>query len=251
MKIGIIGTGNIGGTLARKLRAAGHEIRVANSRGVEGVRAFAAEVGAEPVDVRGAVNGANAVILSIPFPAITKLPGDLFADLSAAVPVIDTGNYYPSMRDPNIAEIDNGMVESLWVSQQIGRPIIKAFNNILAHSLAELGRAKGAGDRLAIAVAGDDDQQKRLVCGLVNDIGFDPVDAGDLAESWRFQPSTPAYCCDCNTEETRQALAEAVPGEAPAKRDRMMEAYGALGPNPTHGDIVASNRVTNAPSAKR
>jgi len=248
MKIGIIGTGNIGGTLARKLRDAGHEIRVANSRGVEGVRPFADEVGAEPVDVRGAVENVDAVILSIPFPAIADLPNDLFATLPEGVPVIDTGNYYPGMRDPNIPEIDEGMVESLWVARQINRPVIKAFNNILAYSLAQLGRPEGASDRLAIAVAGDNPQVKALVCDLVNEIGFDPVDAGELAESWRFQPSTPAYCCDFDAEETRQALAAAIPGEAPAKRDRMMETYAALGPNPTHADIVASNRVTNAPS---
>ncbi|MFC3314425.1 NADPH-dependent F420 reductase [Falsigemmobacter intermedius] len=250
MKIGIIGTGNIGGTLARKLRSAGHDIRLANSRGIEGVRAVADEIGAEPVDVRGAVDGVDAVILSIPFPAIAELPEDLFAGLPAGVPVIDTGNYYPGMRDPNIPEIDEGMVESLWVSRQIGRPVIKAFNNILAHSLAELGRPEGASDRLAVAVAGDDPQEKSLACVLVNEVGFDPVDAGELAQSWRQQPSTPAYCCDWNAEEMRHALAAAVPGKAPATRDRMMHTYAALGASPTHADIVASNRITNAPDTK-
>lgn len=251
MKIGIIGTGNIGGTLARKLRDAGHDIRVANSRGIEGVRALAEELGVAPADVRGAVDGVDAVILSIPFPAIAKLPKDLFAGLPESVPVIDTSNYYPGMRDPNIPEIDEGMIESLWVSRQIGRPVIKAFNNILAHSLAELGRPKGASDRLAIAVAGDDPQAKSPVCDLVNEVGFDPVDAGTLAESWRQQPSTPAYCCDWNAGEMHYALSAAVPGEAPAKRDRMMDTYSALGPAPTHADIVASNRVANAPSTTR
>lgn len=246
MKIGIIGTGNIGGTLARKLRGAGHEIRLANSRGIEGVRAMADAMGAEPVDVRGAVYSVDALILSIPFPGIADLPKDLFAGLPAGVPVMDTGNYYPGMRDPNIPVIDEGMVESLWVSRQIGYPVIKAFNNILAYSLAELGRPEGTRDRLAVAVAGDDPQAKSLVCALVNEVGFDPVDAGELAQSWRQQPSTPAYCCDWNAKEMHQALAAAVPGEAPAKRDRMMETYAALGANPTHADIVASNRVTNA-----
>lgn len=246
MKIGIIGTGNIGGVVARKLRQAGHDVRVANSRGVEGVRPFAEEIGATPVDTKGSVEGVDAVILSIPFPAIADLPKDLFAELPKDVPVIDTGNYYPGMRDPNIPEIDNGMVESLWVSQKLGRPIIKAFNNILAYSLAELGQPHGTSGRLAIAVAGDDAQAKALVSQLVDDMGFDPVDAGTLAESWRQQPSTPAYCCDFNADETRRALASAKPGEAPRKRDSMMETYAKLGPTPTHADIVASNRVTNA-----
>ena len=249
MKIGVIGTGNIGGTLARKLRSAGHDIRMANSRGVEGVRALAEELGVEPADVRGAVQGADAVILSIPFPAIADLPKDLFDGLPENVPVIDTGNYYPGRRDPNIAEIDAGMNESIWVSRQIGRPVIKAFNNILAYSLAELGRPEAASDRLAIAVAGDDAQAKSLVCSLVNDVGFDPVDAGDLDQSWRQQPSTPGYCCDWTADEMREALAAAVPGDAPTKRDRMMETHAALGPDSTHADIVAVNRIANAPSA--
>lgn len=247
MKIGIIGTGNIGGTLARKLVAAGHDVKVANSRGVEGVRAFAEEVGATPVDVRAAIEGADAVVLSIPFPAIAALPKDALNDLPQDVPVIDTGNYYPGMRDPKIAEIDDGMVESVWVAQQIGRPVIKAFNNILAYSLAELGQPQGTANRLAIAVAGDDAQQKAKASRLVDEVGFDPVDAGSLAESWRQQPSTPAYCCDFNAEETRKALAAAQQGKAARIRDSMMEIYSKLGPNITHANIVASNRATNAP----
>lgn len=247
MKIGIIGTGNIGGTLGRKLRGAGYDIRIANSRGIEGVRDLATELGAEPVDVRGAAEGVDAVILSVPFPAIAQLPKDLFANLPKDVPVIDTGNYYPGMRDPNIPEIDEGQAESVWVSGQLSRPVIKAFNNILAHSLAELGRPEGADDRLAIAVAGDDPQAKSIVGSIVNDIGFDPVDGGTLSQSWRQQPSTPAYCCDWNAEEMRHALAAAVPGKAAAKRDRIMETFAALGASPSHADIVAANRVMNAP----
>jgi 8-hydroxy-5-deazaflavin:NADPH oxidoreductase len=246
MKIGIIGTGNIGGTLARKLVAAGHEVRVANSKGADGVRAFADEIGALAADARGAVQGADVIILSIPFPAVAKLPKSLFDGVPATVPVIDTGNYYPALRDPHIAEIDTGKVESVWVTEQIGRPIIKAFNNILAYSLAELGRPPGADDRLAIAVAGDDAAAKAIVSRLVEEIGFDAVDAGSLAESWRQQPSTPVYCCDWNAEETRRTLAQAKPGEAARKRDAMLQTYAQLGPNPTHADIVASNRVTNA-----
>ena len=246
MKIGIIGVGNIGGTLARKLKAAGHEVRVANSKGPDGVRAFAEEIGAAPVDARGAVEGVDLVVLSIPFPAVAKLPKDLFDGLPAGAPIVDTGNYYPGLRDPQIPEIDAGQVESLWVAEQIGRPVIKAFNNILAYSLAELGRPRGAEGRLAVAVAGDDPEAKSRVSALVDEVGFDPVDAGSLADSWRQQPSTPAYCCDFNADETRRALAAAKPGEAPKKRDMMAATYSKLGPNPTHADIVASNRVTNA-----
>ncbi|UDL93093.1 NAD(P)-binding domain-containing protein [Lichenihabitans sp. PAMC28606] len=128
MKIGIIGIGAIGGTLARKLCAAGHEVRVANSKGPEGVRAFAEEIHAIPADTQGAIDGADVVILSIPFPAVAKLPKGSFDSLPESVPVIDTGNYYPGMRDPHIPEIEAGKVESLWVAEQIGRPIIKDWN---------------------------------------------------------------------------------------------------------------------------
>jgi predicted dinucleotide-binding enzyme len=247
MKIGIIGTGNIGGTLARKLIAAGHEVRVANSRGPEGVRAFAAEIGALAVDVRGAVDEVGVVILSIPFPAVAKLPKDLFDKLPGSVPVVDTSNYYPGLRDPRIPEVDAGLVESLWVAAQIGRPVIKAFNNILSASLVELGRPRGASDRLAIAVAGDDAQAKAIVSSLVDEVGFDPVDGGTLAESWRQQPSTPAYCCDWNAEQTRKALAAAKPGDAPQRRDRLPAELAKLGPSPTHADLVRRNRELNAP----
>src|SRR5947209_10060165 len=206
MKIGVIGTGNIGGTLARKLTAAGHNVRVANSRGVAGVQAFADEIGATAADTRGAVEGAGLIIISIPFPAVADLPKDLFATVPSDVPIVDTGNYYPGLRDPQIPEIDAGMPHSVWVSKQLGRPVIKAFNNILAESLAELGRPQGSPDRLAIPVAGDDPKGKQLVMDRINEIGFDPVDAGSLAESWRQEPGTPAYSCDYGAEMTRKGL---------------------------------------------
>lgn len=250
MKIGIIGTGSIGGTLARKLVEAGHDVRVANSRGTDAVKAFADEVGATAAEAQGAVKDAAAIILSIPFSAIPDLPGDLFDGVPAGVPVIDTGNYYPDMRDPRIADIDDGKPESVWVSETLRRGVVKAFNNILAHSLAELGRPEGASDRLAVAVAGDEPDHKRIAMKLVNQIGFDPVDAGTLADSWRQQPSTPAYCCDWNAAEMRDALNAAQPGMAEQKRDRLAEQFGKLGENPTHAEVVASNRETNAADLK-
>ncbi|OCP36160.1 NADPH-dependent F420 reductase [Ensifer sp. LC163] len=245
MKIGIIGIGNIGGTLARKLASAGHEVRVANSKGAEDVRPFAEEIGAAATDTHGAVSGADLVIMSIPLPAIEKLPKDLFKDVPASIPVVDTSNYYPGLRDPQIADLDAGEVESIWVSRQLGRPVIKAFNNILAHSLSELDQPEGSAGRLAVAVAGDDTDAKQLVMGIVDDVGFDPVDGGPLEESWRQQPSTPGYCCDYDAVTMRKALNAAVKGEAPRKRDQLMSKMGALGPNPTHDDVVAMNRSLN------
>ncbi|CAB3709339.1 hypothetical protein R8871_04043 [Paraburkholderia graminis C4D1M] len=137
------------------------------------------------------------------------------------------------------------MPESVWVSRQIGHPVIKAFNNVLAYTLAELGQPEGTPGRLAVAVAGDDLRSREIVMELVNQTGFDPVDAGSLAESWRQQPSTPAYCCDYDADAMRKALAAAAPGIAPRIRDRLPEVFARPGPNPAHADIVAMNRATN------
>lgn len=248
MKIGIIGIGRIGGTLARKLSASGHEVRVANSKGAEDVRPFADDIGALPADAHGAVKGADLVILSIPLPAVAKLPKDLFDELDESAPIVDTSNYYPDLRDPHISELDDGKVESVWVSEQIGCPIIKAFNNILAHSLTELGRPPGSPGRIAVAVAGDDALAKQMVMDIVNETGFDPVDGGSLSESWRQQPGTPSYCCDYDAKAMRKALNQAVLGKAPRVRSEIYNRFGQLGPNPSHTDIINMNRSVHSDS---
>jgi len=143
-------------------------------------------------------------------------PGQRRVSKRALFPGIDTGNYHPGLRDPQIPEIDAGMPHSVWVSKQLGRPVIKAFNNILAHSLAGLGRPVGSAGRLDIAVAGDDVRSKQVVMDVGNETGFDSVDAGSLDESWRQRPGTPAYCCDYDAEKTRKGLAAAIR----AKRQR-------------------------------
>lgn len=242
MRVGIIGTGNIGGTLARKLVATGHSVYVTNSGGIEGARSFANEIGAKPVDAKGAVTGTDLIIVSIPFPAIKTLKG-LFDDLPQNVPVVDTGNYYPKLRDPQISEIDEGKTESVWVSEQIGHPVIKAFNNIPVYSLAELGRPEGDAPRIAIAVAGDNTKHKKLVMKLINDdIGFDPVDSGSLEDSWRQQPCTRAYCCDWNAGETIEMLAAQVKGEASERLMNFPAQLMALGATPEHEEVIALNR---------
>nr|WP_257722509.1 NAD(P)-binding domain-containing protein [Collimonas pratensis] len=246
MKIGIIGTGNIGSTLARKLSAAGHDVRVANSSGVEGVRVFAHEIGAEAQDVHGAVADADVIILAIPLPAMRELPSDLFDKAPSEATIIDTSNYYPGLRDLHIPDIDDGLTESVWVARQIGRPVIKAFNNALAYTLAELGKSEGVPNRLAIAVAGNDVTSKQTAMELVNQTGFDPVDAGTLEDSWRQQPSTPSYCCDYDADTMRKALASAIPGAAPKMRDQLPEFFGKLGANPSHTEVVAMNRKVNS-----
>lgn len=251
LRIGVIGIGEMGGTLARNWNARGHNLRVANSRGPEAVKEFAAEIGAEAVDIYGAVEDADVVLIAIPFPAVAKLPKDLFNRASESVLIIDTSNFYPDARDPRIAIIDAGMMESVSISQQLGRPIIKSFNSILFHSLSELGRPEASPGRLAIPVAGDDAQSKQIVMGLANETGFDPVDGGSLEESWRQQPSAPAYCCDYDAEKTREGIGAAVKGKAEKIRDNeWRENYGRLYANkPTHAeahaDVIAMNRSLN------
>jgi hypothetical protein len=132
--------------------------------------------------------------------------------------VIDTGNYYPQQRDGLIAAIEDGTTESRWVSQQIGHPVVKAFNGIQAQHLLELGRPAGAADRIALPVAGDDDAAKAVVLALVDELGFDPVDAGSIDDSWRQQPGTPVYGRDFDAAGVRAALAEATPDRGPAWR---------------------------------
>ncbi|OAG78287.1 putative polyketide synthase [Acetobacter malorum] len=211
MKIGIIGAGHIGGTLASRLTAVGHEVKIANSRGPETLADLARESGAKAVTVADAVKDVGLIIVTIPEKNIPVLGRSVFEHVPADVVIVDTGNYYPRERDGRIAAIEEGMPESVWMSGQIGRPVIKVFNNIYAQHLLENGKPHGAAGRIALPVAGDDAAAKKLVMALVDQLGFDPVDAGSLAESWRQQPGTPVYCGDFDAAGVRKALAEASP----------------------------------------
>ncbi|HEX3158677.1 MAG TPA: NAD(P)-binding domain-containing protein [Gemmatimonadaceae bacterium] len=218
MKIGIIGAGHIGGTLTRRLRALGHDVAVANSRGPETLGKLAAETGAHAVTVSEAVRGRDVVIVSIPERSIRDLPPDLFAAVDTATAVVDTGNYYPQQRDGRIDAIEAGTTESGWVAEQLGRPVVKAFNNIYAKHLMERGRPTGQAGRIALPVAGDDAAAKAVVMRLIDDLGFDAVDAGTLDESWRQQPGTPVYGTDLDSVDVRRALASASQDRLPEFR---------------------------------
>jgi hypothetical protein len=218
MKIGIIGAGQIGGTLTRRLTELGHEVLVANSRGPETLGDLTAETGATAVSVREAVRRVDLVVVTIPEKSIPSLPAGLFADTDERVVVVDTGNYYPRQRDGRIEAIEAGTPESRWVEQQLGRPVVKAFNNIFARHLLELGRGAGTTGRIALPVAGDDDAAKAVVLRLVDELGFDGVDAGGLDESWRQQPGTPVYTTDLDADGVRRALSEASRDRTPAWR---------------------------------
>ena len=209
MRIGVIGAGSMGEILARHLAKRGHHISIANSRGPESLTALAAEIGATPVSVVDAVKAAEIVIIAIPTKAVADLPRALFANVPSSLVVIDIGNYHPELRDGRIEAIERGMLDSQWVAQQIGRPVIKAFNNIFAKSLLEKGVPRGTRGRIALSVMGDPLDAKATVLRLVDDLGFDPVDGGDLDNSWRQQPGTPAYCQDLDAAALRRALAEA------------------------------------------
>lgn len=210
MRIGIIGAGHIGGTLTRRLAAVGHDVYVANSRGPESLADLASETGAKAVTAKEAAKQGEVVIVTIPMKAIPRLPRDLFAGTPEDLPIVDTGNYYPQ-RDGLIKAIEDGMTESRWTSEQLGRPVIKAFNNIYAQHLMELGKPRGTPGRIALPVAGDDAAAKKTVMDLVDDIGFDPVDAGSLDESWKQQPGTPVYATDFDAAGVKRALSEAKP----------------------------------------
>ncbi len=216
MKIGIIGAGQIGGTLARRLTAAGHEVSIANSRGPASLAALAKETGAKPVTVEQAARAGDVVIVTIPMKNIPRLPQGLFDGAPADVVVVDTGNYYPQQRDGAIDPIEGGTTESRWVADQLGRPVVKAFNNIYARHLLERGKPKGTRGRIALPVAGDDKRGKEIVIRLLDEIGFDGVDAGGLDDSWRQQPGTPVYGTDLDVNGVRNALAA-------AKRERSAE----------------------------
>jgi predicted dinucleotide-binding enzyme len=209
MNIGIIGAGHIGGTLTRRLTALGHQVFVANSRGPETLADLAAETGAKAVPITEAANSGELVVVTIPMKNIPNLPHDLFKGVADRVVVVDTCNYYPQQRDGRIDAIEKGMVESRWVEQQLAHPVIKAFNNIYAQHLMDLGQPAGTPQRIALPVAGDDKSAKAVVLRLVDELGFDGVDAGGLDESWRQQPGTPAYAKDFDAEGVRRALYQA------------------------------------------
>ena len=218
MNIGIIGAGHIGGALTRRFSALGHKVFVANSRGPETLQALARETGATPVTVHEAARNGEVVIVTIPEKNIAKLPRDLFAGVSDDVIVVDTGNYYPQQRDGRIDGIEDGATESRWVSEQLGRPVVKTFNNIYADHLLRLGLPAGNSERIALPVAGDDSKAKAVIIDLLDELGFDGVDAGTIDESWKQQPGTPVYGTDFDAEGVKKALSQASQERTPEWR---------------------------------
>ncbi|HYB18598.1 MAG TPA: NAD(P)-binding domain-containing protein [Streptosporangiaceae bacterium] len=190
--VGIIGGGMIGGTVARLSVAAGHTVVLSNSRGPETLAELAAELG--PLAAAGSAEQAgqagDLVVVSVPVKAF----GDIPVKPLAGKPVLDTGNYYPR-RDGHIAELDTGALTSSGLLQRYlpETHVVKVFNNIFFRHLRSLARPSGAADRSALPIAGDDAPAKAVVTAFLDSIGYDAVDAGPLAGSWRQEPGTPVY----------------------------------------------------------
>ncbi|UOQ70099.1 NADPH-dependent F420 reductase [Hymenobacter cellulosilyticus] len=209
MNIGIIGAGQIGSALAVRLTSLGHTVYIANSRGTETLTDLAQKTGATAVTAQEAAQrGTDLIVVTIPLENIPKLPKDLLANVPAEVPVIDTSNYYPMLRDGHIPELETGdLTESGWVQQHLGRPLVKVFNNIFAAHLENNGKPAGTPGRIALPVASDDAAAKQKVMALVEELGFDALDGGTMRESWRQQPGGPIYCNDLPADQVEHHLA--------------------------------------------
>jgi predicted dinucleotide-binding enzyme len=218
MKIGIIGAGQIGGTLIRQYSRAGHSVKMANGSGTEKLKSVTMETGASAVSLVEVVTDVEVIVISIPLIAMLKLPESLFKNVPANSTIIDTGNYYP-LRDGKIEDIENGMPESVWVSNQIQRPVVKVYNSIFYRSLLYSGVTRGSASRIALPIAGDDKKSKELVSTLVDDSGFDYLDYGSLEDSWRQQPGSPVYCTDLTLVQLEKSIQKARKELLPERRE--------------------------------
>ncbi|HEX3933098.1 MAG TPA: NAD(P)-binding domain-containing protein [Puia sp.] len=218
MNIGIIGSAEMGTCLATKFIKIGHTVSIANSRGPASLKQLAGEIGAEAASVEEVTNNKEVIIISIPQKNLPHLPKNPFKKLPKDVVVIETGNYYPTLRDGDIPALVASGIDSLWVQEQLGIPVVKVFNSILATSIKDLGRPKGEKNRIALAVSGDDTKAKEVVFKLVDELGFDPFDVGDISQSWKQQPGSSIYCRDITLEELKRRV-DAMGTEWSAMRD--------------------------------
>lgn len=220
---GIIGSGNIGSAVAARLTALGAHVTMANSRGPESLALHAQKLGIVPGTLEQAAAAPDFVLIAIPEFAVVNLPTALFAATPPDAVVIDAGNYYPGVRDGQIAPIDAGLPDSQWVALTIGRGVVKMFNTMHANRIAEGGLPPGAADRICLPVAGDDPDHKARAIALADAIGFDGLDAGTLAESWRQQPGMPVYCTHVPIDAARAALADARIEDVAQSRDAALQ----------------------------
>ncbi|GAA1394151.1 NADPH-dependent F420 reductase [Luteococcus peritonei] len=225
MELGIIGAGSIGTAIAELATRAGIDVAIANSRGPHTLTDQVARLGsrARAVQLDEAAGVGDVTVLSVPLTAVPTIDATLLAGRT----VLDTSNYYP-YRDGRIERLDSG-AETTGAHVQSFLPeahVAKSFSNILAHHIVPLARPRGAADRSALPVAGDEQRAREQVAALVDALGFDPVDVGPMSEAWRFEPETVAYTPlyarpgwtdllasephPVDADTLRQALAEAV-----------------------------------------
>jgi predicted dinucleotide-binding enzyme len=206
--IGLIGAGKIGSQVARLAVASGYEVVISNSRGPETLTALVAELGprAKAGTTAGAAKAGDIVVVSIPLKNYRAVPVEPLAGKI----VIDTSNYYPQ-RDGHIAELDNESTTTAELLQAHlpTSKVVKAFNHIYASQLTTDGRPPGTENRRALVIAGDDPAAKATVTRLLDQFGFDTVDAGPLKEGWRIQRDTPGYGPRRTAAELRKDLAAA------------------------------------------
>jgi len=199
----------------------GWAVDVANSRGPETLQQFAQLTGARPLGIDTIGRGVELLVLAVPLANIGELRS-VIERLDPGTTVVDTGNYVPP-RDGLIPEIVAGMPETAWSARQLGVPVVKAFNNIVAGSLATTGSTPGATRRVALPVCGDDSLAVAAVMELVEELGFHAHDGGRLLESWRQQPGQPAYCTNPTITELPSLLERADQGAGPGRRDQALK----------------------------
>jgi predicted dinucleotide-binding enzyme len=205
MRIGLIGAGHIGGTLARLFVQAGHQVAVSNSRGPQTLVDLVQSLGdnAKATTPQEAAEFGDVVVVSVPL----KAYGDVPVEPLAGKVVIDTNNYY-AQRDGQIAELDDDSTTSseLLAGHLKNARVVKAFNQLRADHLGERGHPAGAPGRLAIPIAGDDPDAKKVVAHLIDEIGFDAVDTGSLSSGRLFQPGTSLYGTNPSPETIREVV---------------------------------------------
>jgi predicted dinucleotide-binding enzyme len=206
--LGIIGAGNIGSNVARAALAHGYDVVISNSRGPDTLSDLVADLGdgARAGTAEDAARSGDMVVVAVPLKSYRSVPTDAVGDKV----VIDANNYYPQ-RDGQLPELDDERttVSELLQAHLPRAKVVKAFNQIIAAQIPADGTPAGTPNRRALAVAGDDAAAKQAVGALLDDLGFDVVDAGPLAEGWRYQRDTPAYVVRQNADELRANLAAA------------------------------------------
>jgi predicted dinucleotide-binding enzyme len=204
MKVGIIGSGAMARAIGKHAVNVGYSVMVSNTRGKSGAESIAQALGCVAGSAQEAASYGDLVVLAVPLRAYRSLPA---AELSGKV-VVDLLNYFPH-RDGAIAQLQQGELTTseLLARQLPGARVVKALNSITAEDLLKDVRPEGAAERRAMPIASDDADAKSMVCDFVNKLGFDPVDAGTLADSWRFERFRPVYCVALDQETMKATLA--------------------------------------------